>query len=85
MPLSELPAGPTVADDPVAAWTRHADAVQALLAGMEPMEEVMRSSGQYGPRVEVAADAGPQTRLICFIGRDPSWRSPAAGRSAGLT
>jgi uncharacterized protein (TIGR03086 family) len=44
-----------------------------LLAGMEPMEEVMRSSGQYGARVEVPGDAGVQARLLGFIGRDPSW------------
>jgi uncharacterized protein (TIGR03086 family) len=44
-----------------------------LLAGMEQMEEVIRSSGQYGPRVEVPADADAQTRLLGFIGRDPSW------------
>jgi uncharacterized protein (TIGR03086 family) len=127
-----LPAVPAVADDPVAAWTAHAAAVQALLddqeragapfahervgcmpvaeaidrfytadvfmhtwdlarasgqdvtlepefcatllADMEPMEEAMRSSGQYGARVAVPADADPQTRLIGFIGRDPSWQ-----------
>ena len=45
-----------------------------LLAGMEPMEEAMRSSGQYGPKVEVPTDADPQTRMIGFIGRDPSWQ-----------
>jgi uncharacterized protein (TIGR03086 family) len=131
-----LPAGPTVADDPVAAWTFHADAVQTLLddpqraaapfshpqagsmpageavdrlytsdifmhtwdlarasgqdlslepefcthllAGMEPMENVLRASGQYGPKVGVPADADPQTRLIGFIGRDPSWRPDTA-------
>ena len=44
-----------------------------LLAGMEPLEEVIRSSGQYGPRVEVPADADVQTRLLGFIGRDPFW------------
>jgi len=44
-----------------------------LLAGMEPMEDVIRSSGQYGPRFQVPADADPQTRLLGFIGRDPSW------------
>jgi uncharacterized protein (TIGR03086 family) len=53
----------------------------AMLAGMEPIEEVMRSSGQYGARVEVPADAGAQTRLLGFIGRDPEWRP--AQRSAG--
>jgi uncharacterized protein (TIGR03086 family) len=127
-----LPAGPTATDDPVAAWTFHADVVQGLLddparavapfshpqagsmpageaidrfytsdifmhtwdlaqasgqdpslepefctellAGMAPMDDAMRASGQYGPRVEVPADADPQTRLIGFIGRDPWWR-----------
>jgi len=127
----ELPSGPSVDDDPVAAWQIHCAAVQALLddpatadrvlanphtgalpldraidqfytadvfmhtwdlaratgqddrldpgfcaqllATMEQMEEVIRSSGQYGARVEVPDDAGPQTRLLGFIGRDPFW------------
>lgn len=47
------------------------DECDALLAGMEPMDEVLRASGQYGPRVEVPADADVQTRLLAFIGRDP--------------
>jgi uncharacterized protein (TIGR03086 family) len=47
------------------------DKCAELLAGMEPYEEAMRSSGQYGPRVEVPADADVQTRLLAFIGRDP--------------
>ena len=126
-----LPAGPSVDDDPVAAWQAHCDAVQALLddpatagrvlsnphigelpldraidqfytadvfmhtwdlaratgqddrldqdtcgqmlAGMEPMEEIIRSSGQYGPRVPVKEHADPQARLLGFIGRDPEW------------
>jgi uncharacterized protein (TIGR03086 family) len=124
-----LPAGPSVDEDPVAAWRVHTDGVQALLddpatadrvlsnphlgevplpeavarfytadvfmhtwdlaratgqphgmdpdlaaatlAGMEPLDEVLRQSGQYGPRVEVADDADPVTRLAAFIGRDP--------------
>jgi uncharacterized protein (TIGR03086 family) len=49
----------------------------ALLAGMEPIEEVMRQSGQYGPRVEVGEDADAQTRMLGFIGRDPLWQSPS--------
>jgi uncharacterized protein (TIGR03086 family) len=127
----QLPAGPSVDDDPVAAWQVQYDAVQALLddpatagrvlrnqhlgelpldraidqfytadvfmhtwdlaratgqddrldpafcaallAGMEPIEQVMRSSGQYGPRVPVKDDAGPQARMLGFIGRDPDW------------
>jgi uncharacterized protein (TIGR03086 family) len=44
-----------------------------LLAGMEPMEEIIRSSGQYGPRVPVKDNADVQTRLLGFIGRDPEW------------
>jgi uncharacterized protein (TIGR03086 family) len=44
-----------------------------LLAGMQPMEQVIRSSGQYGPRVPVRDDADAQTRLLGFIGRDPYW------------
>ncbi len=127
----DLPRGPSVDEDPVAAWQVHCDGVQAilddpetaskelvnphigrlplataidqfytsdvfmhtwdlaratgqddrldpafcaqLLGGMEGMEEVIRSSGQYGPRVEVPADADTQTRLLGFIGRDPYW------------
>jgi uncharacterized protein (TIGR03086 family) len=48
-----------------------------MVAGMEPIEELMRSSGQFGPRVEVPADADAQTRLLAFIGRDPAWQAPA--------
>ncbi len=123
-----LPAGPSVDEDPVGAWTTRADAVQAILddpevaergftnphtgtmpvgeaisrfytvdvfmhswdlaratgqdetldpdlcadlyAGMLPLDEVLRSSGQYGPKVDVPDGADPQTRLLAFIGRD---------------
>jgi uncharacterized protein (TIGR03086 family) len=47
-----------------------------LLAGMQPMEQVLRSSGQYGPRVAVPDDADTQTRMLGFIGRDPFWSPP---------
>jgi uncharacterized protein (TIGR03086 family) len=124
-----LAAGPSVDEDPVAAWSVHRDAVQALLddpetqgrvldnphtgampladavdrfyvpdvfmhtwdlaratgqdetldpemcrglyEGMQPIEELLRSSGQYGPRVPVPEDADPQTQLLGFIGRRP--------------
>lgn len=123
----ELPAGPSVDEDPVAAWTTMSDGIQALLddpdtsskkltdrhigelpldqavgmfftgdvflhtwdlahatgqdetldpgrcaamlAGMEPMDEALRSSGHYGPRTPVSDDADVQTRLLAFIGR----------------
>ncbi|MEV6490275.1 TIGR03086 family metal-binding protein [Actinoplanes sp. NPDC051633] len=132
----QLPAGPSVDDDPAGAWQAQYDAVQALLddpataglvlsnrhigdvpldraidqfytadvfmhtwdlaratgqddrldagfcaellAGMESIEEVMRSSGQYGPRVPVKDDADAQTRMLGFIGRDPGWAPPTA-------
>ncbi len=132
----ELPKGPSAADDPVAAWHAHFDAVQAvlddpatadlvlsnrhigevpldraidqfytadvfmhtwdlaratgqddrldadfcaeLLAGMRPIEQVLRSSGQYGARVPVTDDADAQTKLLGFIGRDPGW-TPTVG------
>lgn len=51
--------------------TLDADEVAAMLAGMEPMDEMLRASGHYGPRVEVPADADTQTRLIAFTGRQP--------------
>lgn len=44
---------------------------EAMLAGMEPMDDLLRSSGQYGPRVEVGPDADATDRLVGFIGRDP--------------
>lgn len=131
-PTVTLPARPRAADDPVAAWTHHVAAVQALLddpasadlvlsnpdigaipvpdavdrfytndvflhawdlarasgqehgldearcaevlAGMEPMEETLRGSGQFGTRQPVADDAPPSDRLMAFLGRDPDWR-----------
>ena len=48
-----------------------------MLAGMEPMAEMIYASGQYGPPVPVPADADAQTRLLGFIGRDPQWRPTA--------
>jgi len=45
--------------------------VHDLLIGMEPMDEILRQSGHYGPRVPVPDDADEQTRLIAFIGRHP--------------
>src|SRR5690606_34913628 len=49
------------------------DTCADLLAGREQIEQVMRSSGQYGPRVPAPADADAQTTLLGFIGRDPNW------------
>jgi uncharacterized protein (TIGR03086 family) len=45
--------------------------VHDALVGMAPMDEVLRQSGHFGPRVEVPDDADEQTKLIAFIGRQP--------------
>jgi uncharacterized protein (TIGR03086 family) len=47
------------------------DEVHRFVEGMEPYDEIIRQSGQYGPRVEVPPDADEQTRLIAFVGRQP--------------
>ena len=44
-----------------------------LLVGMQPLDEMLRASGQYGPKVEPPADADPTDRLMAFVGRDPGW------------
>ena len=54
-----------------------------LLAGMEPIDELLRSSGQYGPAVPVADDAPVQDRMVAFIGRDPAWRPVRPGSPSG--
>lgn len=51
--------------------TLDADVVHDMLVGMEPLDEMLRASGHYGPRIEVPADADEQTRLIAFTGRQP--------------
>jgi uncharacterized protein (TIGR03086 family) len=44
---------------------------KAMYEGMLPLDDLLRSSGQFGPRVAVAADAPYQDKLIGFIGRQP--------------
>jgi uncharacterized protein (TIGR03086 family) len=52
------------------------DEVHRQFEGMEPMDEVLRRSGHFGPRVPVPADADEQTKLIAFLGRDPAFAPP---------
>ena len=42
-----------------------------LFEEMLPLDQVLRDSGHYGPRVEVPDDADIQTKLLAFIGRTP--------------
>jgi uncharacterized protein (TIGR03086 family) len=51
--------------------TLDADRCAQMLDGMLPMDEALRQSGHYGPRVEVPDDADAQTKLLAFIGRRP--------------
>jgi uncharacterized protein (TIGR03086 family) len=44
---------------------------RAMYEGMQPMDEMLRASGQYGPRVDVPPDAPVQHQLLGFIGRHP--------------
>ncbi len=49
---------------------------ESMLASMEPIDQLLRDSGQYGPRVEVPEHADAETRLVAFLGRDPFWAPP---------
>ncbi|HEX3087919.1 MAG TPA: TIGR03086 family metal-binding protein [Ilumatobacteraceae bacterium] len=56
----------TGADD-----TLDPDEVHRMFSGVEPYDEMLRTSGHYGPRVLVPDDADEQTKLIAFMGRQP--------------
>lgn len=51
---------------------------ERLLAGMSGIEEMLRSSGQYGPAFPAPDGADPVVRLAAFIGRDPGFVSQSA-------
>lgn len=38
---------------------------------MAPMDEALRRSGHYGPKVAEPHDADDQTKLLAFTGREP--------------
>lgn len=44
---------------------------RTMYEGMLPLDALLRSSGQFGPRVDVPDDASYQDKLIGFIGRNP--------------
>lgn len=52
-------------------------ACEGMLSGMEPAEEMLRASGQFGVRQPVDASAPAPERLMAFLGRDPGWSPPA--------
>lgn len=45
--------------------------VPVMLEGMLPLDEALRSSGHFGPKVDVPPDTDPQTKLLAFTGRRP--------------
>ena len=47
------------------------DEVHRMFEGMDSMDEAMRASGHFGPRVDVPPDADEQTRMLAFTGRRP--------------
>lgn len=51
--------------------TLDAEEAASMYEGMLPMDEMLRQSGQYGPKVEVPDDADAQTKLMAFVGRRP--------------
>jgi uncharacterized protein (TIGR03086 family) len=80
-PFEELASGVMCADTLIHTWDLARATGQEerldpgrcaqLLDGMLPLDDVLRKSGQYGPRVEVPESADVQTRLLAFIGRRP--------------
>ena len=50
-------------------YTMDPEAVELLLDAWAPREEMLRSSGLFGERVEVPEDADPAVRLLALLGR----------------
>ena len=46
-------------------------AVAMALNALTPMDQMLRAPGRFDAKVEVAADADAQTKLIAFTGRKP--------------
>lgn len=45
--------------------------VEAALTFLEPNDAMLRRPGGFGPRVDAPEGADAQTRLLCFVGRQP--------------
>ncbi|MGY1814821.1 TIGR03086 family metal-binding protein [Blastococcus sp. SYSU D00820] len=81
MPLEDLVAMTGLMDLLVHAWDLaratgqderlDQDECAGFLVGLEAWDDALRSSGHFGPRVPVPADADAQTRLLAFTGRQP--------------
>jgi uncharacterized protein (TIGR03086 family) len=47
----------------------HPEACEKALADLEPIDELLRGPGFYGPKLEPGAGADVQDRLLAFLGR----------------
>ena len=47
--------------------------VAAVADWFTEREELYRSAGAIGPRIDPSADPDPQSRLLAAFGRDPAW------------
>lgn len=51
--------------------TLDAAEVARMFDGLQGIDEMLRQSGHYGPKIDVDENADVQTRLIAFVGRWP--------------
>ncbi len=54
------------------------DLCEVALAFVLPSDQQLRDSGMFGPSISVPDDADPVTKLVAYMGRDPSWSGPQA-------
>jgi uncharacterized protein (TIGR03086 family) len=47
------------------------DTAAIVLEFLEPNDEIIRSTGTFGPRIEAAPGADAAVKLLCFAGRQP--------------
>jgi uncharacterized protein (TIGR03086 family) len=81
-PFEELAAGVMCADALIHTWDLaratgqddrlDPEGVRAAMAFLEPNDEMLRSPGGMGPKLDPPPDADEQTRLLAFVGRQPS-------------
>ncbi len=55
---------------------------EQALEGMRPIGDILRSSGHFGPEVDVDSTRRAQDRLLGFVGRDPDWLDSHDRRSS---
>lgn len=47
------------------------DLVERAHTAALPMDELIRSSGMFGPRIDIGDGAAPQAKMLALFGRDP--------------